>query len=73
MLFSQMLSSITQETIEVLSKIKVDHNSIAEINTPTNIEKPKASFKSLSKNRKKEQKKKTTLIDIFSNTAYEIL
>ena len=58
MLFSQMLSSITQETIEVLSKIKVDHNSIAEINTPTNIEKPKASFKSLSKNRKKEQRRK---------------
>ena len=58
MLFSEMLSSITQETIEVLSKIKVDHNSIAEINTPANIEKPKASFKSLSKNRKKEQRRK---------------
>ena len=29
-----------------------------EINNPTNIEKPKASFKSLSKNRKKEQRRK---------------
>ncbi len=58
MLFADMLSSITQETIEVLAKIKVDENFVNEINHPKNIEKPKTSSKALSRNKRKEQRKK---------------
>ena len=58
MLFAEMLSSITKETIEVLSKIKVDQNFANEVNHLNNIEKPKTSSKVLSKNKRKEQRRR---------------
>ena len=58
MLFAEMLSSIAKETIEVLSKIKVDQNVANTVVPPKNIEKPKISSKALSKNQKKEQRKR---------------
>ena len=58
MLFAEMLSSITKETIEVLSKIKVDQNFANEVNHLDNIEKPKTSSKALSKNKRKEQRRR---------------
>ena len=58
MLFAEMLSSITKETIEVLSKIKVDQNLTHEMVSPRKIEKPKISSKALSKNKKKEQRRR---------------
>lgn len=58
MLFAEMLSSITKETIEMLSKIKVDQNLTHEMVSPRKIEKPKISSKALSKNKKKEQRRR---------------
>ena len=67
-----MLSSITKETIEVLSKIKVDQNFANTVVPPKkNIGKPKISSKALSKNQKKEQRKKAAVINLIYHAVCE--
>ena len=57
-LFSEMLTSITRQTIEILSRIKVDQDLLVADSVTKEADKPIKKYKSLSKNRKKEQRKK---------------
>ncbi len=57
-LFSEMLTSITRQTIEVLSRIRVDQDLLVADSVTKEADKPIKKYKSLSKNRKKEQRRK---------------